>query len=142
MRLGDVLDLLNGRALSADFDPDLEFRAAYAADLMSDVLTYAGESGVLLTGLPNALVVRTAEVAGLTAIVFVRGKEPAAETVAMAAEKGIPLATTKCTMFEACGRLYMAGVQGLDCRDDQRALTDEKLRAFLDRHRSTRRERV
>ena len=82
------------------------------ADLMSDVLAFTHEGTLLMTGLTNPQVVRTAEMAGITAIVFVRGKVPPPETVTLAEGKGIPLLASKHTMFETCGRLYSAGLPG------------------------------
>ena len=81
---------------------------ACGADLMSDVLAFTHAGTLLLTGLTNPQVVRTAEMAEIVAIVFVRGKLPPPETVALAEEKGIPLLASKYTMYEACGRLYRA----------------------------------
>jgi hypothetical protein len=63
-----------------------------------------------MSGLTNPQVVRTAEMAGIKAIVFVRGKIPPEETVTLAEEKGIPLLASKYTMFETCGRVYDLGL--------------------------------
>jgi hypothetical protein len=65
----------------------------------------------LMTGLTNPQVVRTAEMAGIVAIVFVRGKLPPPETIALAEEKGIPLLASKYTMYETCGRIYRTGLK-------------------------------
>jgi len=76
---------------------------ACGADLMSDVLAWKGDKGVLLTGLTNPQVVRTAEVVGdVKCIVFVRGKCPSPETVELAKEAGIVLMRCKYPMFVAC----------------------------------------
>ncbi len=83
---------------------------ACGADLMSDVLAFTHDGTLLLTGLTNPQVVRTAEMAGIRAIVFVRGKLPPPETVTLAESKGIPLLATRYTLYEACGRLYMQGL--------------------------------
>ena len=80
------------------------------ADLMSDVLAFTHEGTLLMTGLTNLQVVRTAEMAGITAILFVRAKLPSSEIIALAEEKRIPLLASKYTMFETCGRLYEAGL--------------------------------
>jgi len=77
---------------------------------MSDVLAFTHAGTLLLTGLTNSQVVRTAEMAGILAIVFVRGKLPPPDTVALAEEKGIPLLASKYTMYETCGRLYGCGL--------------------------------
>jgi len=83
---------------------------ACGADLMSDVLAFTHSGTLLLTGLTNPQVVRTCEMAGIKAIVFVRGKYPPPETIALAESKGIPLLSSRYTMYETCGRLYMAGL--------------------------------
>lgn len=87
---------------------------AGAADLMSDVLAFIEPGALLLTGLANAQTVRTAEVADIKAIVYVRSKNPDAEAVALAREKRLPLLRSPLTMYEACARLYNAGLPGCD----------------------------
>jgi hypothetical protein len=110
MDLQTVVSLLG--AVTVHNKPDLEqfVSGGAAADLMSDVLAFAEADSLLLTGLTNLQVVRTAEMAGIRAIVFVRGKVPPEETVCLASEIGIPLFRTRYTMYEACGRLYGAGL--------------------------------
>ncbi|MFZ5990132.1 MAG: hypothetical protein ACOYWZ_23810, partial [Bacillota bacterium] len=82
------------------------------ADLMSDVMAYVKENVVLLTGLINPQVVRTAEMMDIKVIAFVRGKKPEQKIVDLAKEKGITIMTTKHPMFIACGKLYSAGITG------------------------------
>lgn len=84
---------------------------ACGADLMSDVLAFTHSGTLLLTGLTNPQVVRTCEMAGIRAIVFVRGKTPPPETLDLAQSKGIPLLASRFTMFETCGLLYARGLQ-------------------------------
>ena len=112
MKLGDVLSIIEGKAISKDIDLDMEIQMGCGADLMSDVLSFTHEGTLLMSGLTNPQVVRTAEVAGIKAIVFVRGKVPPEETIALAEERGIPLLASKYTMFETCGKLYKAGLSG------------------------------
>ena len=85
---------------------------ACGSDLMSDVLAYVGQQTLLLTGLTNAQVLRTAEMTDVSAIVFVRGKKPGEELRSMARALGIALMSTGLTMYEACGTLYMQGLPG------------------------------
>jgi len=85
-----------------------------ASDLMSDVLTSIIEGSLLVTGLVHQQVVRTAEMSGIAAICFVRGKMPPQETVQLAKEKNIPLFATELSMYEACGRLHKRGLHGCD----------------------------
>ena len=110
MKLRRVLETIEGRVITKGVDLDKEVQLGCGADLMSDVLAFTHECTLLMSGLTNPQVVRTADMAGVAAIVFVRGKIPPPETVALAEEKGIPLLASKYTMFETCGRLYGAGL--------------------------------
>ena len=110
MKLREVLEVIEGRMISENVDLDQEIQMGCGADLMSDVLAFTHEGTLLMSGLTNPHVVRTTEMAGIRAIVFVRGKIPPPETIALAEEKGIPLLASKYTMFETCGRLYQAGL--------------------------------
>jgi predicted transcriptional regulator len=108
MTLAEVLSIIEGRLISENLDLSQEVSMACGADLMSDVLAFTHAGTLLLTGLTNSQVIRTAEMAGISAIVFVRGKWPPPETIALAQDKGIPLLASKYTMYETCGRLYQA----------------------------------
>jgi predicted transcriptional regulator len=112
MKLGKILEIIEGKVVSKNVDLEQEFQMGSGADLMSDVLAFTQEGTILMTGLTNPQVVRTAEMANIKAIVFVRGKLPPQETLALAEEKGIPLLASKYTLFETCGRLYKAGLAG------------------------------
>lgn len=111
MRLREIARVLQARVVSPGCDLDTDVRCGGAADLMSDVLAFTRPGAVLLTGLTNPQVVRTADVAGVVAIAFVRGKVPPVETTRLAEQTGIPLLCTSLTMFDACGRLYQAGLR-------------------------------
>jgi predicted transcriptional regulator len=110
MKLGEIMRVVEGKPISKNIDLEYEIQMGSGADLMSDVLAFTQEGTVLMTGLTNPQVVRTAEMAGIKAIVFVRGKLPPSETIALAEEKGISLLASKYTMFETCGRLFRAGL--------------------------------
>jgi predicted transcriptional regulator len=110
MKLSEVLQIIDGRIISKEVDLDTEVTSGGGADSMSDVLAFAQDDMLLMTGLANPQVVRTAEMAGTAAIVFVRGKIPPPETIALAEQKGIPLLASRYTLFETCGRLFMAGL--------------------------------
>ena len=114
MKLSEIISIVDGTIIVGNADLDVDISCSCGADLMSDVLTHARSGAVLLTGLTNPQVVRTAEMAEIVAIVFVRGKCPPQETIALAEEKDIPLITTKYSMFEMCGRLFAAGMASCD----------------------------
>ena len=112
MNLGEIKRLLDAEFIIGENLEDLEIERAFAADLMSDVLAFVGEGVVLLTGLVNPLVIRTADMVDIKAIIYVRGKRPQEEAVELARNIGIPLLTTDYIMFEACGLLFKNGIKG------------------------------
>jgi len=112
MTLAEIRNILDAEVIIGGDMLSLEVTAGFAADLMSDVLAFAKEGSILLTGLTNPLVVRTADTLDLRAIVFVRGKRPSVEAVNMATEKKIALLSTRFILFESCGRLFGAGMRG------------------------------
>ena len=105
MILKDVLALVNGELLTPGMDLEIECPEIFASDLMSDVLTFINPGSVLLTGLINSHVVRTACLTDITAIVFVQGKRPDKEVVDEAKEMNLPVISTGLSMFEACSKL-------------------------------------
>jgi predicted transcriptional regulator len=114
MKVKDLIELVKGNVLTTVIDPEREIKGGCGADLMSDVLASIQPNAVLLTGLCNPQVIRTAMMADVTAVVIVRGKNIPKETVELAQEENIPLISTPFGMFELCGRLYMAGLPSLE----------------------------
>lgn len=112
MTLDDVRKILEAEVIVGSNLHQVVVDMGCGADLMSDVLAFAKTGSLLLTGLTNAQVVRTGEMADVVAICFVRGKRPPEETVKLAAKNGLPLLTTQLPMFESCGRLYRNGMKG------------------------------
>ncbi|MFI3142338.1 MAG: DRTGG domain-containing protein [Clostridia bacterium] len=89
-----------------------EIITACGSDMMSDVLAFVKEQAVLLTGLVNPQVVRTAEMMDMHCIVFVRGKKPNEDMIKLAEQKDIIMLCTEMEMFTSCGKLYSAGLRG------------------------------
>jgi len=105
MILKDVLALVKGEFLTPEMDLGIECPGIFASDLMSDVLTFINPGSVLLTGLINSHVVRTASLTDVMAIVFVQGKRPEMEVIDEAREMNLPLISTQLSMFDACSKL-------------------------------------
>lgn len=112
LSIKEVLEILNADILVGEDMLDNHVKTACGSDLMSDVLMFVKEQTLLLTGLTNAHVVRTAEILDVSAIVFVRGKLPGQDIIDMALERSIVLMSTNHTLYEACGKLYAAGLPG------------------------------
>ena len=112
MKLKDIIKILDAEVITGDDLLETDVKMACGCDLMSDVLSFVKSGSLLLTGLTNPQVVRTAEMADLAAVCFVRGKIPDTETIDMAKSRDIPLLTTHLLLFESCGRLHREGLSG------------------------------
>lgn len=118
MKIKEILEISEGKLLTKGSDVDVEAKGAFAADLMSDVLASIQPDAVLLTGLCNPQVVRTALIADVKAVIFVRGKDPVAETIDLAEQEGIPLISSPFGLYELSGRLFQAGLSTLEKKVD------------------------
>ena len=112
MTIANAVKILDGQFFCGEKDSGLDVVSACGADLMSDVMAFVKDRVLLLTGLVNPQVIRTAELLDIHCIIFVRGKTPNREMIEMAEEAGIILAGTKLPMFLSCGQLYEAGLKG------------------------------
>lgn len=112
MTVRDVKDKLGARVLVGEDHMDEEVESACGSDMMSDVLAFSKDHSVLLTGLCNPQVIRTAEMLDIVCIVFVRGKKPDEFMLHMAKERNLIILSTGHRMFSACGILYEAGLHG------------------------------
>jgi predicted transcriptional regulator len=110
--LREVRDILDAEVFVGHDQLDKDVKTAFGADLMSDVLAFAKEGSLLLTGLTNPQIVRTSDVLDIAAIIIVRGKRPLPETTQLAKELNIPILGTKYILFETAGRLYAKGIVG------------------------------
>lgn len=112
MKIQEIVSILNADILCGKEHLENEVHSACGADMMSDVLAFVKEQAVLLTGLVNPQVVRTAEMMDMRCIVFVRGKIPPQEVIDLAEDTGIVLLASKERMYPACGKLYATGLSG------------------------------
>lgn len=83
----------------------------FASDLMSDVLRVDEDDMILVTGLSNLQVVRTAEVMDIPLVIIVRGKSIDESMISLAKEKGITILSSKHSMFKVAGTLYSNGIK-------------------------------
>ncbi len=110
MKISDLAQTLEAQVLCCEDKTQNDVYSACGSDMMSDVLAYVKNQAVLLTGLVNPQVIRTAEMMDMHCVVFVRGKTPSDEMIELAKECDIVVMTTKMRMFEACGKLYSLGL--------------------------------
>ena len=112
MQIRKIVELLNAQVLCGEDHLDGVVNSACGCDMMSDVLAFVKDQAVLMTGLCNAQVIRTAEMMDIVCIVFVRSKKPDENMIELANEREIPLLCTGHRMFSACGMLYEKGLRG------------------------------
>ena len=114
MKLSEIVEALDASVLACEDKIDFDVETCGASDLMSDILAALSEGCILLTGLTTVQVVRTAMVAGVGAVVFVRGKVPPQEVIDLANSEGLPLISSPYSMFVSSGRLHACNLTGLD----------------------------
>lgn len=112
MRIKEIIELLDGEVIAGEDSLDIEVTSAYSADLLSDVLALTEGDTLLITGTVTLQVIRVAEILGITAIIFIRGKQPSEDVMDVARKRlNIPMIVTRKTMFETSGILYKNGVR-------------------------------
>ena len=114
MKLQEIAELLKARVLSSEHMLDTDVQNAFCCDMMSDVLAFATNQSVLLTGLLNPQVVRTAMMMDMHCIVFINGKEPTPEIVSLADANDIVIMVSDESMFRAAGRLFDTGLLNIE----------------------------
>lgn len=114
MQIRKIAELLDAKILCGEDHLDGSVHSACGCDMMSDVLAFVKDQAVLLTGLCNPQVVRTAEMMDMRCIVFVRGKMPPEEVIRLADDAGIVVMASPERMYVACGKLYANGLAGGD----------------------------
>ena len=112
MKISKIQELLEAEVLCCENKLGSHVYSAFGCDLMSDVLAYVTDQSVLLTGLVNSQVIRTAVMMDMNCIVFVRSKMPTDEMLELAKESGIVIMTCDKRLYEACGILYSNGLVG------------------------------
>jgi predicted transcriptional regulator len=115
MKILEIKELLGAEVLVGEEWMDHEVHSACGCDMMSDVLAFVKDQAVLLTGLCNPQVIRTATMMDMRCVVFVRGKKPAGDVLALAQDSGIAILATDMRMYPACGILYQNGLHAGEC---------------------------
>jgi predicted transcriptional regulator len=114
MKIKEIAEILNAEILTDFSNESTDIKFGFASDLMSDVLAYANNESLLITGLNNAQVIRTAEMMDMATILFVRGKRPCKEIIELANENSVTVLATNYTMFRSCGLLLLNGMKGIE----------------------------
>lgn len=110
MTIREIAERIDAVVYAEPDQMDEDLNGAFGSDMMSDVLAFAEDRDVLLTGLLNPQIVRTAHMLDMSCIIIVRGKTATEEIRRLAADNRIALLETKLTMYEASGKLYEGGL--------------------------------
>jgi len=113
MKLSDIKILLQCKVLTGEEALSTEVEDVVASDGMSEILAFAKSGELMITGLINIQSIRTADIAGVVAVIYCRGKKPEANVIEFAKRKGIPVLVTDMVMFDICGILYNQGLRGV-----------------------------
>ena len=113
MTLRAIKELLQCEVMTGANDLGVDVTEVVASDGMSEILAFAKSKELMVTGLTNIQSIRTADIAGVSAVVYCRGKLPEKNVVEFAREKHIPVLVTKMGMFDICGVLYDRGLKGV-----------------------------
>ncbi len=111
IKLKDIINLLNAKVITENFNPDKTVSQGFSSDLMSDVLTLDTDNLLLITGLSNIQTIRTAEMADITTIMIVRNKNISEDMTTLANENNITLLQCEYSLFKTTGILYKAGLK-------------------------------
>lgn len=111
MDIFEIATLIDGTLICKGNSSEVSINRAFASDLMSDVLTLSTDSLLLITGLANLQTIRTAEMADIKNILFVRNKKPTTEMLSIAKQEGMNIITSTKSMYATCGILFNAGIK-------------------------------
>jgi predicted transcriptional regulator len=113
MTLQEIRDILQCEVLAGEDDLQVDVQQVVASDGMSEILAFAKSKELMITGLTNIQSIRTADIAGVSAVIYCRGKRPDKKVIDFARQKRIPVLVTTMVMFDICGILYNKGLKGV-----------------------------
>ena len=122
LKLAELAKLLDAQVHCGEPEMNSEISFVCAGDLMSDILMFSEPNALLVTGLVNIQVIRTAEMLDIAAVIFIRGKQPTPEMLCLAENKRIPLLTTDHTLYLSCGLLYESGLKNTPMKTTENEL--------------------
>ena len=111
MKISEIAKILDAQILVSNSHLESRIKYGFASDLMSDVLTLDEEEIVLITGLCNIQTIRTAEMANINCLLFVRNKQATKEMIELAEENGIVILQCEYSLFRPVGILYKNGLR-------------------------------
>ena len=106
MKIIDIVKKIDGKVIIGEGKLDHEVEYAFSSDLMSDVLTIDKPNILLITGLNNVQVIRTAEMSDISFLVFARNKKVSSEMLKLAEINGMVVIESPASVFRVSGELF------------------------------------
>jgi hypothetical protein len=110
VKLTEIIKITQARLVAGSTKENHELEKAFSSDLMSDVLTLDEDHILLVTGLTNIQIIRTAEMADIEVVLLARDKKATPEMIELANENGLVLLETPFSIYRASGELYKNGL--------------------------------
>ena len=111
MKITEIVQALKAEVYCSSDKLSREVSTVFAGDMLSDVLALGTPPDVLVTGLLNPQVIRTAVMQDSACVIFVRGKTPPANIITLAENSSVCVLATACDMFNVCGILTQGGME-------------------------------
>lgn len=113
MYLHEIVSLLGAKVLTEDANDNLELNSAFSSDVMSDVIAYSHDKSILITAIIDATAIRTADLMGITCVIFIGTNNPDDELIDLANSHGLTIVKSPLSMYVTCGLLFSNGLQGM-----------------------------
>lgn len=113
VEIKEIVDKLEARLIAGNINSSVNVTKAFSSDLMSDVLTLDEDNILLITGLANLQLIRTAEMADINVVILARNKKASPEMIELAKENGLHLLETPYSIFRTSGVLFSNGLEPL-----------------------------
>lgn len=111
MKINEIVRYTSAKISAGNLTDDKNIERAFSSDLMSDVLTLDEENILLISGLANVQLIRTAEMADISVVLLARDKKATPEMVELANENGLLILETPFSIYKASGVLYANGLK-------------------------------
>ena len=109
MKISELQEKIGLKPLNTVYDKDIE--GVFISDMVSDIVAGAKPNNLLLTIQTHKNLIATANLVDISAIIFVRGKEPLPDVIELADRAEITLFGTDMDAWKLAIELHEMGVE-------------------------------
>lgn len=106
MKLKEIIEKLQLKALIGQENLDVEVTGGYTSDLLSDVIANSKERNLWITLQIHQNIIAVAKLKDLSGIIIVNNRKPDEDTLQKAKEENVPLLGSEEMAYEVSGKLY------------------------------------